>query len=315
MTMLSDKTPLCLLATRRRSSAAILLLGVTFIISNAPMASAVSRSTPVPVVAAENFWGGIAAQIGGRNVAVTSIITNPNTDPHEYEPTANDARAIAAAHLVIENGIGYDPWAQKLLAADGSGATVLNVGTVLNLAKDANPHRWYNPTDVSTVVKTIARDLSTIDPSAAGTFMKNASVFEDHTLSTYHSLISTIRHRFAGTRVGASESIFAMLSPALGLNLVTPPTFLRAISEGSDVSASDKATIDRQIARHAIAIYVFNSQNATPDIASQIAACRRSGIPTATITETLAPAIASYQSWQVAQLRGILAALERAHTP
>src|SRR5437667_12166611 len=104
------------------------------------------------VVAAENFWGSLAAQLGGDRVQVTSIITNPDTDPHDYEPTAADARTLASAQLVVENGIGYDPWVKKFLAADSGNATLRSVGDVLGLADGANPHRWYNPTDVQTVI-------------------------------------------------------------------------------------------------------------------------------------------------------------------
>ncbi|HEX4539167.1 MAG TPA: zinc ABC transporter substrate-binding protein, partial [Acidimicrobiales bacterium] len=91
-------------------------------------ASTGSSSGKIQVAAAENFWGSIASQLGGNKVAVTSIITNPDTDPHTYQPTASDGRAIAAAQMVMYNGIGYDPWAPKLVAANsGSHPTVLNV--------------------------------------------------------------------------------------------------------------------------------------------------------------------------------------------
>ena len=112
--------------------------------------------------------------------------------------------------------------------------------------------------------------------------------------------------------VGASESIFAMVAPALGVNLITPPTFLRAISEGTEVSAADKETIDTQIKSHEIKIYVYNSQNVTPDVQAQLREVKAEHIPYATITETLVPASATYQAWQTRQLRGIEAALARA---
>src|SRR5882724_9481997 len=112
--------------------------------STAPAAS-VSAGTgrQVEVVAAENFWGSIARQIGGRHARVVSIITNPDTDPHSYEPTAGDARTIAGAQFVIENGVGYDPWVPKLLAADQQNTGTLDVGTLLGVPAGGNPHRWY----------------------------------------------------------------------------------------------------------------------------------------------------------------------------
>src|SRR5439155_4529313 len=128
----------------------------------------------------------------------------------------------------------------------------------------------------------------------------------------YHRVISEIRRKYAGTPMGASESIFALMAPALGLNLLTPPPFLRAISEGTEPSASDKATIDRQISSHQIKVYVYNSQNATPDIQRQIEEARRAGILVTTITETLVPQSATFQAWQVGQLEALAAALHQA---
>jgi zinc/manganese transport system substrate-binding protein len=268
----------------------------------------------IPVVAAENFWGSIAAQIGGSHVHVVSIITNPDTDPHDYEPTPSDARTLASARLVLENGIGYDPWAARLLSADGGGQTVLDVGTVLGLRDGDNPHRWYNPTDVQRVIGVIVHDLGKLDPADRTDFSRRRHRFDTVSLAPYHAAIAAIRAWYAGTPVGASESIFAMLAPALGVDLVTPPSFLRAVSEGTDVSAGDKQTIDRQIARHLIKIYVYNSQNVTPDVQAQLDEARARHIPVATITETLSPANLTYQAWQTHQLLGIERALRQAAT-
>ncbi len=265
----------------------------------------------VRVVAAENFWGSIASQVGGVHVAVSSIITNPSADPHSYEPTPADARTIADSAMVILNGIGYDGWAGKLVAADQVRPTVLNVGNILGLRPGDNPHRWYNPGDVQAVIAAMVADFSKLDPADRAYFQAERDRYDTVALQPYHQLITEIRSRYSGTPVGASESIFAMLAPALGLDLVTPPAFLRAISEGSEVSAADKSTIDGQIRHHRIKIYVYNSQNTTPDVQAQVAECRAEHIPTATITETLVPPGATYQQWQTSELEGILAALRQ----
>jgi len=269
-------------------------------------------SRVISVVAAENFWGSIVSQIGGSHVRVVSIITNPNTDPHSYEPTAVDARTIAGARFVIENGIGYDPWVPRLLAADQVSPAVLNVGSVLGVPDGGNPHRWYNPADVQTVIGQMVADLGRLDPADKAYFASQRTRFDTVALKQYDSLIAAIRSRYAGTPVGASESIFAMLAPALGLRLITPYSFLKAISEGTEVTAADKLTIDNQIRHHLIKIYVYNSQNVTPDVQAQLAEAKTLHIPTATITETLVPATATYQAWQVRELQGIQAALARA---
>jgi zinc/manganese transport system substrate-binding protein len=134
-------------------------------------ASANAAVAPLHVVAAENFWGSIASQLGGSRVQVTSIITNPATDPHEYEPTASDARTLAGAQLVIENGIGYDPWAAQLLAANPvQGRLVLNVGDLVGIEPGGNPHRWYSPTNVQQVISVILADYKQLDPKDSAYF-------------------------------------------------------------------------------------------------------------------------------------------------
>jgi zinc/manganese transport system substrate-binding protein len=272
---------------------------------------ATGGSRVIQVAAAENSWGSIAAQIGGRHAHVVSIITSPTADPHIYEPTAADARTIAQSQVVIENGIGYDPWVARLLAA-GSGPAVLDVGKVVGVPAGGNPHRWYNPADVQAVAATLVADFSRVDPTDRTYFKTQQARFDHIALGRYHALISAIRSKYGSTPVGASESIFAMLAPALGLKLVTPGSFLKAISEGTDVTAADKLTIDRQMSNHLIRIYVYNSQNVTHDVQVQLAEAKAKDIPTATITETLVPPTSTYQAWQVRQLQGIAAALAKA---
>ncbi len=262
----------------------------------------------IRVAAAENFWGSIAAQLGGEHARVVSIITNPNVDPHTYEPSAADARSLARSQLVIENGLGYDPWVGKLLGADDVPVT-LDVGARLGLAAGANPHRWYNPGDVQVVIGQVVADYERLDPADRDYFERRQSAFESVQLAPYRALVAGIAARYRGTPVGASESIFAMLAPALGLDLVTPPSFLKAISEGTDVSVADKATIDHQIRQHRIKIYVYNRQNVTPDIQAQLDEVKDERIPYVTITETMQPATTTYQAWQTKQLLGIESAL------
>lgn len=267
----------------------------------------------IDVVAAENFWGSIATQLGGEKVHVESVITSPATDPHDYEPTAADARAIAGAKTVIENGIGYDPWAAKLVAANPvTGRTVLDVGALLGIKAGGNPHRWFSPSDVQQVIGAIARDFSKLDPKDATYFAQRRSRFESKGLARYKQLIATIRRKYHGVPVGASESMFEPLARALGLKLMTPPSFLKAISEGAEPTAADKSAIDRQIAERQIKVWVFNSQNSTPDVKRLTDAAHEQGIPVTTITETLTPASATFQAWQASQLQALAAALARA---
>ena len=267
---------------------------------------------PLQVAAAENFWGSIASQLGGDRVHVASVITNPATDPHDYEPTAVDARTIAQARLVIVNGVGYDPWVSKLVAANGGGQLVLDVGKLVGIGSGGNPHRWYSPANVHQVIAAIVRDYERLDPAEATYFGEQERAFETKGLAQYSHLINQIRRRYRGVAVGASESIFAPLAQALGLDLVTPASFLNAVGEGTEPTASDVATIDRQIAKRELAVWVYNSQNATPDVQRLTSAARKRGIPVTTITETLSPATATFQAWQVRQLEALERALAKA---
>jgi zinc/manganese transport system substrate-binding protein len=267
----------------------------------------------VRVVAAENFWGSIARQLGGSDATVSSIIVNPAQDPHSYEPTSANARTMASAQLAIVNGVGYDPWASQLLAANpADGRTVLTVGSMFGLHDGDNPHRWYDPAEVERVAGAITAALKRLDPTHASYYDRRLRTFETRSLSRYHALIASIRGRFSGVSVGASESIFALQAPALGLRLITPASFMRATSEGTEVTAQDTATAERQITGHAIKVWVFNSQNATPEIQRLNGLARAAGIPIATVTETLSPASDSFEQWQVHQLTGLEAALHRA---
>lgn len=278
--------------------------------------STAGRAAPggeLQVVAGEDVWGSIAAQLGGPLVRVGSIVSGPAADPHDYEPTAADARAVADARLVIANGAGYDPWLSDLVAADPlRGRIDLTVAGLAGVAAGGNPHLWYSPPDVERAVAAIARAYERLDPSRRALFARRRARFERVALRPYRHAVAAIRARYAGVAVGASESLVAPLARALGLRLLTPPSFLRAVSEGGEPSAGDLATISRQIERHAIAVWIVNVQNVTPDVRRLTADAVRQGVPVVTVTETLSPAAATFESWQTAQLRTLAAALAEA---
>jgi zinc/manganese transport system substrate-binding protein len=265
------------------------------------------------VVAAENFWGSIAAQLGGEKAEVRSIIVNPGTDPHSYEPTASDARTIAGAQMTFVNGIGYDQWASRLLAANpADGRTVLDVGDLLGLSQGDNPHQWYSPAHVHAVIDRILADYDSLRPADAAYFASRKKALETVGLAHYNGLIRQIRARYAGVPVGYSESIFQPLGEALGLKLLTPYSFAKAIAEGGEVSAQDRQTVDRQASNRRIDVWVFNSQNVTPDVQRVNELARAAHIPITTVTETLSPASESFEQWQVSELESLRNALHEA---
>jgi len=221
----------------RKVLVGVLLAAIALVCAGTRLSTvgAATKGSGLRVVAAENFWGSIAAQLGGNRVRVTSVITSPATDPHDYEPTAADARTMAGAQLAIVNGIGYDPWAGKLIAANPvHGRVVLTVGDLVGVKPGGNPHRWYSPSNVQQVTAQIVRDYTKLDPKDAGYFAQQQARFETRGLAQYKGLIATIKRKYHGVPVGASESIFAPLAQGLGLKLVTPASFLKAISEGAE---------------------------------------------------------------------------------
>jgi zinc/manganese transport system substrate-binding protein len=300
---------------RRGALASLLALSVLLlIVTGCGIATNTGASGgKIQVVAAENFWGSIAAQVGGDHVHVTSIIVNPDTDPHSYEATSADARTVASANYVIFNGVGYDPWVRQMLDANPvSGRQELEIGKFLGKQEGDNPHFWYNPDYVTQVANQITSDLKQLDAADASYFDQQKQQFLTTGLQGYHNLINTIKQKYQGTPVGATESIFAYLAPALGLNLITPPDFMKAISEGTEPTAADKATFDQQVTQKLIKVFVYNSQNATPDTDTLKAKAQQEGIPIVAITETLDPGTASFQEWQSAQLQSLEQALAQA---
>ena len=175
-----------------------------------------------------------------------------------------------------------------------------------------NPHQWYSPAHVHAVIDRTVADYDKLRPAQASYFAQRQRTFETVGLARYNALLKQIRARYAGVPVGYSESIFQPLGEALGLKLMTPYSFAKAIAEGTEVSAQDKQTVDRQASDRQIAVWVFNSQNVTPDVQRVNELARAANIPIATVTETLSPASDSFQQWQVAELEGLGRALHKA---
>lgn len=283
--------------------------------SSSPAAATAPAAKPQPftVVAGENFWGSIATQLAGDRATVKSIIVDPDTDPHSYQATAQDARTVAGAKLAIVNGIGYDAWMDQALKANPTGGrTVLDVGDVLGLKEGDNPHQWYDPASVTRIVDEIVTDYGKLDPADAAYFTHQKQTFLTKGLARYDALRTEIRRRYAGVPVGYSESIFQPLGADLGLKLATPYSFAKAVAEGTDISARDKQTVDAQAQQRQIKVWVYNSQNATPDVKRINDIAKAQHIPIATVTETLSPASDDFEQWQVAQLQGLQAALHKA---
>ncbi|HEV3245525.1 MAG TPA: zinc ABC transporter substrate-binding protein [Candidatus Paceibacterota bacterium] len=285
----------------------IVLAGIVYTVSrngdSSPTPTSTSGSKMLQVVAAENFWGSVVSQIGGSHVRVLSIVSDPNADPHEYESSAADARAVANADYVIENGVGYDSWVEKLLSAGSSypNRKVLDVGELVGVSDGGNPHLWYNPAYVNQTATKIEQDLISLDPADKADFEKNYATLQSN-FGEYQNRISAIKQQYAGIEVASTESIFVFLANAAGLDLVSPPAFIDAVAEGNDPSAQSVVQFENQLKSGNVKILVYNEQTVTPLTQEMKALAAQEGIPVIGVTETIQPPDATFQEWMNAEL-------------
>ena len=269
-----------------------------------------AAAAPVNVVASTNVWGDIAKQVGGDHVNVTSILSDPNADPHAYEADAKTGAALSKAQFVVENGLGYDDFMDKLLAASPNPSrVVLNAADVMQISgQEANPHIWYDIAKVPAVASGIADQLGKLDPGSAATFTANAKTFND-SLAPISTAIANIKTKYPGAPVGYTERVPGYLVEAAGLKLATPASFAQSIEDGNDPSPADNAAMDAAITNKAIKVLLFNGQVTSPatDAVKQLA--QKSGVPVVGMTETLPPTDKSFQDWQLRQINEITTAL------
>jgi zinc/manganese transport system substrate-binding protein len=263
----------------------------------------------IQVVAVESFWGSLASQLGGSHVSVTSIVSDPNADPHEYESSPADARVMAKADYVIVNGAGYDDWARKLLEAQPSPRRkVLTVADLLKKKDGDNPHFWYGPQYVAKVISKISSDYESLDPKDASSFTSRYHSVESD-LAPYRQRIAYVQQHFARTPVAATESIFQYMAQYLKLDLVTPYPFMEAVAEGNDPPSSAEATFESQIQKKDFKVLVYNEQTVTPLTTSVRTQTAQEGVPVVAVSETLEPPGATFERWMDGELDSLIKAL------
>jgi zinc/manganese transport system substrate-binding protein len=299
------------------AAAAVTLAACSSGPSNAPSTTSASGSNPsaaashpINVVASTNVWGDITKQIGGDHVDVTSILSDPNADPHQYESDAKTAAAVSKAQFVVENGLGYDDFMDKLLAASPNpNRTVLNAADVMKISgPDANPHIWYDITAVPDVASAITDQLGKLDPADAATFTANAKMFTD-SLAPVTAATDNIKTKYPGAPVGYTERVPGYLVEAAGLKLVTPESFARSIENGNDPSVADNAAMDATVTSKAIKVLLYNGQVTSPATQAVRQLAQSSGVPVVGVTETLPPTDKNFQAWQLRQINEITTAL------
>ena len=264
------------------------------------MAISTAHADPIKVVAAESVYGDIARQIGGANVTVTSILANPTQDPHAFEASASTARAIADAKLVIYNGAGYDPWAANLLSPSKSPAReVIEVAKLMHKKPGNNPHLWYEPAAVSALAEVLAARLTKLEPANRADYARGLAAFETSMLEL-RERIATLRNKYAGTAVTATEPVFDYMADALGLKMRNG-RFQLAVMNGTEPSAAAIAAFERDLRTRAVKVLLYNSQTSQALAERMRTIAEQAGVPVVAVTET-EPQGLTYQEWMLAQL-------------
>ncbi|MCH4209463.1 metal ABC transporter solute-binding protein, Zn/Mn family [Bifidobacterium sp.] len=264
-----------------------------------------SSGGKIVVLSAENEYGDVAQQIGGSHVTVTSIISDPNADPHDFEAKPSDARQIAAAKIVIANGVGYDDWLDKMLKSHSSSdRTVISAQQVLGLPDDTpNPHLWYKPETMPAVASALAATLTRLDPSNAKDYASNLQTF-DTSAQKYWNALDTFKSTYPNVSVAATEPVANYLLDNAKVNIKTPWTLQTDIMNGQDPSAQDSATQMQLFNGKQVTAFVYNEQVVSDLTKKYLAAAKANGIPIVAAYETM-PTKMHYVDWMLAELKAL----------
>ena len=269
--------------------------------------SALATGQPLNIVAAENFYGDVAQQLGGQYVHVTSIMSNPDQDPHLFEASVSTAKALSGARIVVYNGIDYDPWMNKLLSATPSAnRKIIVAGQLMHKKTGDNPHLWYLPATMPVVARAITAELEAADPAHRSEYQQNMKHFLA-SLEPLEHQIKSMRDRYAGSQVTATEPVFGYMADALGFTMRNAG-FQLAVMNNTEPSASQIAAFENDLKTRKVKVLFYNSQASDPSARRVQQIAIASKIPVVGITET-EPAGKRYQDWMTSQLDALARAL------
>ncbi len=267
-------------------------------------------ASPLHIVAAENFYGDVAEQIGGANVQVSSVLSNPDQDPHLFEASPSVARNLSAARIVVYSGLDYDPWMPKLLGASGApGRREIVVADLIGGKAGDNPHIWYEPATMLAFAQALTDALVADDPTNRDGYERRLAGFQA-SIKPIEDQIARLRQRLAGTPVTATEPVFGYMFEALGMR-VRNESFQLAVMNDTEPSASDIAAFEDDLKTHRVSLLVYNSQASDPIAKRLEELAKASGVLVIGAGETM-PAGSTYQAWMARELDAIDKALPAA---
>jgi zinc/manganese transport system substrate-binding protein len=277
------------------------LLSVPAVAQNAP--------STISIVAAENFYGDVAQQLTGTRAVVSSILNNPDQDPHLFETSPAAARLVSTADIAVHNGADYDPWMVKLLAASrSSNRRIIDVADLMHRKSDDNPHLWYDPPTMPAYARTLTAMLAARDPEHRDEYQQRLAVFLA-SLQPMEAKIAGLRTKFAGIAVTATEPVFGYIATALGFTMRNE-RFQLAMMNDTEPRMSDVAAFERDLRQHAVRLLFFNSQTAGTAAQRMVGIARQAKVPVVGVTET-EPAGKTWQDWMMGQLDAVAQALSK----
>lgn len=282
------------------------------LVAGAVLASLIASAAvaaPIGVVAAENFYGDVARQLGGGAVSVTSILENPNQDPHLFEASPSVARAVAAAKIVVYSGIDYDPWMEKLIAAQPGERRVIVVAALIGRKNGDNPHIWYDPATMRRFAEQFAAALTAVDPTHKADFAANLARFEA-SLAPVEAKIAALHARLAGVPATATEPVFGEMFARLGM-VVRDMPFQMAVMNDTEPAAKDVAAFEGDLRQHRVRLLIYNAQASDPVAEKMEKIAHEAGVPVVGASETEPPG-EDYQHWMAAELDAVDRALPAA---
>jgi zinc/manganese transport system substrate-binding protein len=299
-------------AAIRSAGAVALCCGLGVALSGCGAGTAAAGKGKILAVGAENEYANVISQIGGKYVTVTAIESNPNTDPHTFEASASVAQTVSAASLLIENGVGYDTYMEKIEAAGGAGSNssrkIINVQHLLGLPDSTpNPHLWYKPQTMPAVAKALVTDLSALQPAHAAYFKERGKKFEE-SLKPWYAAIAKFKAAYPNTPVATTEPVGDYMLEAAGTKNMTPFTLQAAIMNGTDPAPQNVTLQNSFFTRHKVKVFVYNQQVTDSLTNSFRELALKEGIPVVGVYETMPVPGYDYQAWMLAEVK----ALERA---
>jgi zinc/manganese transport system substrate-binding protein len=301
----------CVMLNRKARLAAVAGAAAAFVLAVAgcgsgSTAAATQASGVIRAVGAENEYANVLSQIGGKYVQVSAILENPNTDPHTFEASASVAQEVSSAQLIVQNGVGYDSWINRIESAAASASRKVIVAQQLLGLPDStpNPHLWYDPRTMPAVAQAMAADLSAIRPAHKAYFQANLAKF-DASLTPWLAAIAQFKAANAHVTAASTEPVADYLLTAMGISNLTPFRFQADIMNGVDPSPEDIALENSFFSQHKVALFAYNQQVTSSLTASVRENALKNGVPVVGVYETMPTPGYNYQTWMLAEVEAI----------